>query len=138
MLNQYIQRFLSRLAVISDTASKAAQCLDAYLKAYREALKDGRSVCLCVAMSADRASLSDEAVEALTEFQIKSEGWLRFVFEAGRSDGSIKAVHAPAEEAAATLALVEGAQLVSRVTRDASIFDQATAVLRGRLYKRER
>lgn len=133
MLDQYIERFLSRLAMISDTTESAAQEVDAYLTAYREALKDGGSVCLCVAMSADRDSLPAGAVESLNAFQKQSEDWLNSVFERALLDRSILAVSSPADEAAAALALVEGAQLVARVTQDVSMFDKATAALRARL-----
>lgn len=132
VLNRYAKRFLTRLAQIESLSATAAEGLEQYLKAYKDALRNGSSLCLCVALSADRESLTDDAVHSLEAFQACSLEWLTGIFEAAQNDGTVASVSAPEKEAAATLALVEGAQLIARVKQDPKQFDRAVAALRGR------
>ena len=88
---------------------------------------------LCVALSAGRDSLSEPVLAELNQFHADSAAWLEPVFEAGRSDGSVSGIADPASEAAATLALMEGAQLVARAAKDVTLFDQAVAAFLARL-----
>jgi len=51
----------------------------------------------------------------------------------GRSDGTIAGVEDPAAEAAATLPLLEGAQLAARAEGNPAIFECGLQLLRQRL-----
>lgn len=133
LIERYAARFTETLAEIEAGHATAAAKLRAYVEVYREALAGGEQVCLCVALSAGRDSLSEPVLAELNRFHADSTAWLEQVFEAGRSDGSISSVGDPAAEAAATLALMEGAQLIARAAKDITLFDQAVAAFLARL-----
>lgn len=133
LIERYAGRVLDRLAEIEIEPTDAATKLCAYHQIYRDALADGTRLCLCVAMSAGRDSLSDQVLSELNAFHTKSIAWLTRLYESALEDGSIFGVFAPRREAAATLALMEGAQLVARAAKDVSRFDEATAALTARL-----
>ena len=133
LIERYAQRFSEALAKIESTRTTAADKLRAHHKIYRDALSGGDQVCLCVALSAGRDSLTEPVLDQLNQFHQDSVAWLRRVFEMARLDGSIEHVGEPAAEAAAALALMEGAQLVARAAKDITLFDQASATLLARL-----
>lgn len=133
LIERYAQRFSETLSHIGVSPEPAAAKLSAYRELYRDALADGDQLCLCVSLSAGRDSLSDEVLTELNRFHEDSIARLEHIFEAGHKDGSIAHVGDPASEAAATLALMEGAQLVARAAKDVTLFDQATASFGARL-----
>jgi TetR/AcrR family transcriptional repressor of nem operon len=99
---------------------------------YRKALGGGKTLCLCVALSSSRDSLSEEVMEKITAFRVMMIAWITQAFALGKHDGTITGVDYAEHEARATLALLEGAHLAARAEEDVGIFDQATAVLRAR------
>ena len=129
LVKRYTQNFLVSLP---DTGPAAKQ-LECYLDLYRAALRGGDCVCLCVAFSAGRDSLTEPVIEALNAFHRDSANWLRRVFSEGRNDGTISNGTDDLSEAISCLALVEGAQLVARAAKDVDLFDAAIAPLRSRL-----
>ena len=59
--------------------------------------------------------------------------WLKLVFIAGQSDGSILEIADPQAEAAAALALLEGAQLAARAEENTDRFEGAVHLMQLRL-----
>lgn len=133
LIERYAQRFSQSLAQIAASPEPAATKLNAYRELYRDALADGDQLCLCVSLSAGRDSLSEQVLEELNRFHEDSIAWLEQIFETGHKDGSVANVSDPVFEAAAALALMEGAQLVARAAKDITLFDQATASFGSRL-----
>ncbi len=133
LIAQYRQRFMATLHAITEGGGPAARQLSSYLRVYRDALAGGDMVCLCVALSSERDSLSEPILATLNAFHTQSTDWLEDVFNAGAQDNSIKNPGAPQAEAFNALALVEGAQLMARAAADTKIFDEATAIIRSRL-----
>lgn len=133
VLARYSDVVFERLADIAQTSSTAADALESYVALYREALVDGRMLCLCVAFGAGRDSLPVIAQDALTTFHARSIVWLTDQFKRAERDQSVSHLAAPEDEAPACLALVEGAQLFARASASAAPFDQATAAFRARL-----
>lgn len=103
------------------------------IETYRYALDEGRSLCLCVALSISRESLPNAATQRLANFRAMMVGWLAAAFALGKTDGTIAGVTDPQAEATAALALLEGAQLAARATQDVTHFDAALKVLHARL-----
>ncbi len=132
LITDYRKRFAEVLERIARDAPDASARLAGYLDAYRAALKGGSAVCLCVAFSVGRESFSDKVLAELNAFHQGGLRWLRDTFELGANDRSIDSVGDPRVEAAAALALVEGAQLVARAARDVARYDAATEILRQR------
>jgi len=133
LIERYAERIAGGLADLSRTAPTGADRIAGYVAVYRDALRQGSSLCLCVSLSADAESLEPTALAALEAFHQGGIAWLTEAFELAAEDGSIEHVGAPASEAAATLALVEGAQLVGRASRSAEPFERAVALLMARL-----
>lgn len=133
LIERYAQRFSETLASIDRDHLSAAEKLYAYQSVYRDALADGTQLCLCVSMSAGRNSFSEPVLDLLAQFHDDSVAWLSQVFARGADDGSVAFLSTPDAEARATLALMEGAQLVARAAEDVTLFDQATAAFLSRL-----
>lgn len=133
LLERYRERFVQTLADIARRHTNGAERLAAYLTLYRDSLAGGEMVCLCVAFSAGRDSLSEPILAELNRFHDQSLSWLDELFTSASEDGSVQAVQTPSSEAASCLALVEGAQLLARASRSVTAFDAATATLSSRL-----
>ncbi len=133
LIERYASTHAEALAVIDETSELASDRLAAYVQGYRKALSGGAKICLCAAFSVSRDSLTDEALRELDAFRGNSLNWLEKTFQLANKDGSVSHSAEPAEEAAALLATVEGAQLVARAANKVSDFDQATKLFLSRL-----
>lgn len=133
LVDRYAQSFLARLSEVSTSRGTGADKLRAYLTLYRDALSDGDSLCLCVAFASTPESFDKDVHKSLSAFHEASINWLTDVFETAQKDGSVSHINSPQDDAAATLALVEGAQIMARSKQDTAVFDQATASLQTRL-----
>jgi len=133
LIKRYSELFFKRLTKLSEQGLSAAETLHAYLEIYREASQNGEAVCLCVALSADRDALPDEALEWLSIFHQGSLDWLTVIFHRALKDGSVIGVQDPEMEAHSALALVEGAHLLARSAKNISAYDKAVAALTARL-----
>lgn len=126
LIERYAESFMQALAEIDGAATTAVDRLKAYHQLYRDALEGGSQLCLCVAFSAGRDSLPEPVLARLDQFHQESIAWLTAAFEqAGRQSSEA--------EARATLALMEGAQLLARAAGDITQFDRATAAFLSRL-----
>lgn len=133
LIERYSAHFLAQLGQIAESERSGGGQLDAYIKTYREALQGGEMVCLCVAFSAGRDSLSAPVLAQLMKFHEQSLLWLKGVFVLGDQDGTIMGVDRPIAEAAACLAVVEGAQLMARASGTVELFDMAIAQIQSRI-----
>nr|WP_070961034.1 TetR/AcrR family transcriptional regulator [Hyphomonas sp. Mor2] len=126
LVERYADGFARALADIDKTEATPEKKLRAYHRLYRDALADGTQLCLCVAFSAGRDSLSEPVLNRLNQFHADSIVWLAALFAQTESADA-------QAEARATLALMEGAQLLARAAEDITPFDQATAAFLARL-----
>ncbi len=120
------------LEIDQDHATGAGQ-LNAIIARYRGALDGGQSLCLCVSFSTSINSLPADTIAEMNHFRMMMTDWLARVFTLGQSDTTIQYVYDPVAEAAATLPLLEGAQLAARVAQDPHRFDTALQILSKRL-----
>lgn len=133
LIKRYQDNFEQALTGISARQNLGGAKLQAYLDAYRAGMSGGKTMCLAVAFSIGRESLPDEVVKELHTFHQDSITWLTELFKMGKKDKSIKGVNNPEFEAAACLALVEGAQLQARASEDLARFDIAISALQQRI-----
>lgn len=133
VLERYTDEFFKQLAAIDSADLTGGKKLNAYIEAYRDALAGGESVCLCVAFSAGRENLSEPVLIQLNLFHLDSITWLKRVFKAGQTDGSISSVANVTDEASACLATMEGAQLMARAAKAPGLFDHAVRGLLKRI-----
>ena len=133
LIQRYRASLFDRLFEIAARHERAGDRLAAYLEVYRDALSGGDTLCLCVAFSISRESLDAPTLRELNRFHRDSVAWLTELFTKAKEDGSIARVGDPAAEAAACLATAEGAQLLAHAAKDLVPFDQAVALLQGRI-----
>lgn len=133
MMQRYAETFLTICKEIEATNATGAARLLVLISKYRDAIGNGRSLCLCVALSGTRDSLPPETINVIRGFRAQMIDWLRDSFALGRQDGSIHNPADPREEAAACLSLLEGAQLAARAEENAAAFDGALSALKKRL-----
>jgi len=131
MTRQYTVAFLDNLPMEGTAADRLAH----YLDLYRDALAEGRQMCLCVSLSGSRHSLSDAVLAEIRDFKMASCAWLHGVFAQGRRDGTVLDLGDDLGEAYQCLAVVEGAQLMAHAAADVTIYDKATARMRARLIR---
>lgn len=133
MMKQYRDGTAAACREIDAAHDLGAAQLNALMGHYRSALNDGSSLCLCVALSASRESLSEEALREIRGFRAMMIEWISGAFEKAKFDGTVQGVADETQEAAAMLSLLEGAQLAARAEGQLKPFDAATALLRARL-----
>lgn len=133
LTDRYAAQFTDALSSIDAAKTTAASRLQAYHAIYRGALAGGTQLCLCVVLSAGRDSLTDPVLNRLSQFHHDSIAWLHGAYSMAAKDGSVSNLADPKAEAHAALALMEGAQLLSRAAKNITPFDQATAVFLSRL-----
>ncbi len=133
LMKRYHDTLQSICDQIDQTEPTGGARLSAMIERYRSALDGGKSLCLCVALSASRDSLPSEVATEMSSFRAMMMSWLRDVFTAGQTDGSIAHVSHPDAEAAAMLSLLEGAQLAARVEEAPELFQNAMHLIQKRL-----
>lgn len=133
LIQRYREGLRMQLDDITASAISAGAKLQAYLKFYRGAMADGNTVCLCVAFAISRDNLADPILAELDQFHDDSIEWLSTIYADAVNDKSIMDVGKPAQEAASTLALVEGAQLIARSSKNMKRFDAAVKQLKARI-----
>ena len=133
LIDRYAAQFENALSDIDTPQVRAGEKLQAYHALYRDALAGGTQLCLCVALSAGRDSLTDPVLDRLNQFHQNSIAWLQRAFAEAALDGSVSGLTDTDAEAHATLSLMEGAQLIARAAANVAPFDQATAAFLSRL-----
>lgn len=133
LIDRYAVQFESALSEVEASNAAAADKLRGYQGIYRDALAGGSQLCLCVALSANRESLADPVLTRLNQFHENSIEWLQRTFSAAAHDQSVSGLIDTNAEAYATLALMEGAQLMARAAANTDPFDRATAGFLSRL-----
>ena len=133
LVKRYTDSILSKLSALDTDTKSAGQTLEEYVSMYQASLQGGQSLCLCVAISIGAPQLDNPVLAVLDEFHDACRAWLETLFRRGKTDGSIIGGLDPAQDAAACLALVEGAQLQSRIHGSTEPFVRATAQIRHRI-----
>lgn len=129
LMERYHRNFQRICAEIDAGCETGGAKLQGLIRQYREGSDDGRQLCLCVAFSASRDSLSPDVIHRIGLFRGMVTDWLETALEQGRKDGSVSGVHSPEREAVSVLSLLEGAQLLARTDEDPAVFDQAITLL---------
>ncbi len=137
LIARYSQRFFDQLDDLQTESASAAEQLLGYLSIYRNAQADCGQLCLCVAFGAGRDSFGPDVLVRLDRFHRQSIDWLTALFTRAKNDGTISGENTPDIDAKACLALVEGAQLIARASKDPSLFDAAVQSLTNRIPAKE-
>lgn len=136
LMQSYTDDMNDACAAIDRRHPTGAARLEAQIKRYRDAVGEGSKLCLCVALSLNPEVLKPATIALISDYRTQTIAWLTSAFALGTSDKSVWNASEPAKEAAATLALLEGAQLAARAQLDVCAFDAATLLLRERLHQK--
>lgn len=135
VLDRYGERLVEQLALIAKSSRSGGQALAAIIGLYRTKAGSGGMLCLCAALSADAHAIDARIRDALRRINDLVAAAIEEVLIAGRRDRSISVGGDPRSEAESILAMLQGAQLMARVTGEPTTFDAATAVLGARIYR---
>lgn len=134
IMARYGKRVMLELETYGDRFDTAEQQLEGFVAFYSAALQQGSSLCLCVAYAVNADGLSANTRQEIARFRAEVLTWLQHRFEMMQTRPDLPGGFGNATDAAAaTLALVEGAQLSARIAADPAIYDQATRRFREQL-----
>lgn len=135
VLDRYGDRVASHLQDIDARCRTGAQAMFEVIQMYRDALGNGATTCLCVALANDAQLVSEEIREVLGRANRLVINWLEQVLLRGRRDRSISVGGDPSLDAISLLAQLQGAQLVARAAGDPAMFDKAVSNITSRLVR---
>ena len=133
LLDLYAAKLERQRGNIAMNAGSGGAAIASLVSLYRAALNDGRQLCLCVAFAVGREHLSGEVKAILERFHQQTLNWLENAFERARQDKSMHGISDPKAEAAACLALLEGAQIMARAAGRLAPYDATTEALKQRM-----
>jgi len=133
LVTRYAARLNEARDEISQNSETGGAALAGLVTLYRDALDEGRQICLCVMLASGRDALDERVLAQLHQFHADSLSWIETTIARGGADGSILLVSDPVREAMATLALLEGAHILARAAEDVTPFDAATQTLLARI-----
>lgn len=125
LMERYAEVFAAKLEELAQSGVTPAAQLAGLVAQYRAALQGGETMCLCVALSINRDTLAEPIIREMTAFRQMVLGWLTELYAQSEVNADISSD----ARAAATLALLEGAQLIAHTQKDMACFDLATAGL---------
>ena len=131
-LVRYAERMAAKFADIEARSRLGSHAILAAVQFYRDATNDAQQTCLCVALSADARFLDERIAKTLAAANRMALDWFERMLAKGRADLSVSVSGLPADEAAAVLAQLQGAQLLAMAEKSLQAFDRATAVLVAR------
>ncbi|WP_353311653.1 TetR/AcrR family transcriptional regulator [Shimia sp. NS0008-38b] len=129
LMKRYAKTLGDELNKMDANGLTARAKLEAVVARYRAALNGGESMCLCVAMSVSRDNLAEPIIVEMRAFRGMMLDWLEGLYKQACDDKTLATTAAPSAQAAATLAMLEGAQMIAHTENDASRFDAATSML---------
>lgn len=132
LMDRYHHKLEQALDQIAADNQTAAGRLRALITLYRDALNNGKTLCLCVSLISSRESLTEEVIAKIRAFRAMMVTHIEDIFELAAQDGSISGRANTRSEARATLALLEGAHLSARAEENIETFDQAVDILKSR------
>ncbi|TNE29982.1 MAG: TetR/AcrR family transcriptional regulator [Alphaproteobacteria bacterium] len=135
VLNRYSHNLLDRLAEIRQSTRTGGQALATLIEMYRRGACNGGLLCLCAALSGDAHAIDENMRSALKRINDLVVQSLEDILIIGRKDRSISVGGEPKAEATSILATLQGAQLLARAADDVGAFDEATAMLRTRIFR---
>lgn len=118
LVRRYSEAFQNRLAEKTNQHADANKKLTAFVDIYDHALKQQGLVCLCAVLGAEAAGLPDSVTGEVKAFFETNIAWLCMTY----ADMGVKDSQ---DRAKTTLALLEGAMIVSAVNHDMSVFEAA-------------
>ncbi len=131
LVRRYADDFRSLLADKTSHEAKPQKKISAFVDIHRAALKEQRLICLCAILGAEAFGLPDSIRLEVRNFFTENIAWLTTQYKA-------LGLKTPANHAKTTLAVLEGAMIVSSVNDDPNIFEAAAKSIQERSVISER
>ena len=127
LAHQYTNNFLASLGTPDALIEAGKDPLECYIKLFRDALLIDEKMCLCGVLGAESASLPELLRKEVKRFFQHNIVWLEQAFIRIKPGDKANAN----TQAIKTLALLEGAMLMSNALDDHEIFEQAMSFIRS-------
>ena len=123
LVQRYTANFMSLLAIRNEGSHAPEDKLRNYVDLFRSAVQaDQHLVCLCAVLGAEAPGLPDTVAHEVRAFSEVNITWLTHVFsDLGMTN--------PSAKAKVSLALLEGAMIISSVNHDPSVFETAAELV---------
>lgn len=119
----YTDKFIDYLGTPESIIQENKDPIDIYIKAFRDGLNEDKCMCLFGMLGAEAKGLPAEVSAQTKIFFERNIEWLTaaYILKSSKKDARAKAIQ--------TIALLEGAMIISNVMNDIEAFDQATALI---------
>lgn len=134
LIKSYCEQFDIELARIDQSKLKADARLHAYVKLYRNTLRNDR-MCLCGMLGTEVITLDESMRPELRHFFVRNTEWLSELLATGKLQKCLRFNGAAADYARLFLSVLQGALLLARATGDHAAFDRSTEIMLGTLSK---
>ena len=124
VVRTYTDNFLQALGDPSELVAKGKSPVNRMVKSFRSALVENQSMCLCGMLGAETDALPERVIAENKKFFARNIEWLENALALSGLDK--KQAH---EKAIQSIALLEGAMIMSNAMADARVFDSAIKVL---------
>lgn len=122
LVQRYAANFAKTLYQSTIMTETPAQDLAVFVNLYRIAIEEHQLVCLCAVLGAEAPGLPTRVTDEVRAFFEENILWLATVYTALGSD-------TPQQKAKTTLAILEGAMIISSVNGDNSVFQAAAGLI---------
>lgn len=119
----YTDKFLSALGEPEELVMAGKDPIKAYVKAFRDALVKDKRMCLCGLLGAEVNGLPPKVVAETRVFFERNLDWLTRAYTLHKGEKGAK------DKAIQTLALLEGAMIVSNALGNTASFDAAVQII---------
>lgn len=126
LVRRYSKNFIEQIETRTRDMDDPAQRVSEFVSVYREALGDNQLICLCAMLGAENASLPDTVATEVRAFVSAQINWLTAQYH--------DLAHTnPKVIATTTLALLQGAMILSGVCGDTDPFEAAEIQIKAGL-----
>ena len=127
LVRSYSEKFHMRLMEKTKNESRPEKKITGFVDLFREAFEDQRLICLCAVLGAEAPSLPNSVSKEVRRFFDQNIAWLTMQYEA-------LGFEIPENHAKTSLALLEGAMVISSANNDISILDAAAKSILDNLH----
>jgi TetR/AcrR family transcriptional repressor of nem operon len=126
LVQRYSETFTAILSTRTETITDPAGKIAAFTRLYRDALGDSQMICLCAMLGAESSSLPESVSDEVRAAVVNQTDWLTHQYSAlGKAD--------PKASAQTTLALLQGAMILSGLYENAEPFIAAVSQIEAAL-----
>jgi TetR/AcrR family transcriptional repressor of nem operon len=128
LAHQYTERFLTNLGDASAYVQQGKNPIEVYTEHFKHALTVDKKMCLCGLLGAESESLPQKVKNETKRFFKRNINWLEQAYKSLQITNNDSEI---TSKAVTTLALLEGALMISKTLDSIDVFERATAAIKG-------